>query len=147
MIDVASRRKGIKRAADPFEAHSKRARIEREQRVRHMNIAEEMAWMMGQDVSLRSAQGEALSAIKNGEGKIVVVMPTGAGKSILFMLPASVGVGGVTVVVVPFVTLRHDMKGRSEKAGVPVGEWDGKRSMDGKSIVFVTPEAAIREGF
>jgi superfamily II DNA or RNA helicase len=140
-------RKGIKRAADPFEAHSKRARIEREQRVRHMNIAEEMAWMMGQDVSLRSAQGEALSAIKNGEGKIVVVMPTGAGKSILFMLPASVGVGGVTVVVVPFVTLRHDMKGRSEKAGVPVGEWDGKRSMDGKSIVFVTPEAAIREGF
>ena len=31
--------------------------------------------------------------------------------------------------------------------GVSVGEWDGKKSMDGKSVVFVTPEAAIREGF
>jgi superfamily II DNA helicase RecQ len=63
------------------------------------------------------------------------------------MLPAFVGVRGVTVVVVPFVTLRHDMKGRSKKVGVSVGEWDGKRSMDGKSIVFVIPEAAMREGF
>ena len=139
--------RGVKRKGDPFQAHSKRACIEREQRVKHMDVAEEMAWMMGQNVSLRSVQGEALSAIKNGEGKIVVVMPTGAGKSMLFMLPAFVGVGGVTVVVVPFVTLRHDMKGRSEKVGVSVGEWDGKRSMDGKSIVFVTPEAAMREGF
>ena len=49
-------------------------------------------------------------------------MPTGAGKSMLFMLSAFVGVGGVTVVVVPFVTLRYDMKGRSEKVGVSVGE-------------------------
>jgi superfamily II DNA helicase RecQ len=49
-------------------------------------------------------------------------MPTGAGKSILFMLPASVGIGGVTVVVVPFVTLRYDIKGRSEKISVSVGE-------------------------
>ena len=140
-------RRGVKRTADPFEAYSKRARIEREQRVRHMNMAEEVAWMLGENVSLRSAQGEALSAIKEGAGKMIVVMPTGAGKSVLFMLPASVGTGGVTVVVVPFVTLRHDMRGRGEKLGVSVGEWDGKRSMDGKSIVFVTPEAAMREGF
>jgi superfamily II DNA helicase RecQ len=78
--------------------------------------------MIGQNVSLRSVQGEALSAIKNGEGKIVVVMPTGAGKSMLFMLLAFIGVRGITMVVVPFVTLRYDMKGRSEKVGVSVGE-------------------------
>jgi superfamily II DNA helicase RecQ len=63
-----------------------------------------------------------LSAIKNREGKIVIVMPIGAGKSMLFILPAFVSVGGVTVVVVPFVTLRHDMKGCSEKVGMSVGE-------------------------
>jgi superfamily II DNA helicase RecQ len=90
-----------------------------------MNIAEELAWTMGENVSLRSAQGEASSAIENGEGKILVVIPTGAGKSMLFMLPTSVGVGSVAVVLVPFVTLRHDMKGRSKKAVVPVGEWNG----------------------
>jgi superfamily II DNA helicase RecQ len=78
--------------------------------------------MIGQNVSLRSMQGEALSAIKNREGKIVVVMPTGAGKSMLFMLPAFVSVGGVTVVVVLFVILCHDMKGRSKKVDVSVGE-------------------------
>ncbi|KAI7592076.1 hypothetical protein KC316_g2508 [Hortaea werneckii] len=139
--------RGIKRKGDPFQAHSKRSRIEREQRVRHMDVAEEMKWMMKQDVSLRSAQGEALSAIQRGDGKIVVVMPTSSGKSMLFMLPASVASEGVTVVVVPFVTLRHDMGGRSERAGVSVGEWDGKRSMDDKLIVFVTPEAAMRERF
>lgn len=74
-------------------------------------------------------------------------MPTGAGKSVLFMLPVAVRTGGVTVIVVPFVILQYDIRARSERAGVSVGEWDGKRSMDGKSIVFVTPEAAIREGF
>ena len=63
------------------------------------------------------------------------------------MLPVAVGTGGVTVVVVPFVILRYDIKSRSEKAGVSVGEWDRKRSIDGKSIVFVTPDAAIRKGF
>ena len=36
-------RRGIKRKGDPFEAHSKRSRIEREHRVRHMNIIEEMS--------------------------------------------------------------------------------------------------------
>ena len=51
------------------------------------------------------------------------------------------------MVVVPFVILRYDMRGRSERAGVSVSEWDGKRSIDDKSIVFVTPEAAIRERF
>jgi superfamily II DNA helicase RecQ len=87
-----------------------------------MDVAGEMKWMMKKDVSLRSAQGEALAAIQRGDGKIVVLMPTGAGKSVLFMLPAAVGVGGVTVVVVPFVTLRHDMRAKSVKAGVSVGE-------------------------
>ena len=78
---------------------------------------------------------------------MIVVMPTGASKSVLFILPASVGTGSVTIVVVPFVTLRHDMRGRSEKLGVSVGEWDSKRSIDSKSIVFVTPEAAMRKRF
>jgi hypothetical protein len=33
---------------------------------------------------------------------VVAVMPTGGGKSMLFMLPAWVEPGGLTVVVVPF---------------------------------------------
>jgi superfamily II DNA helicase RecQ len=36
-------------------------------------------------------------------------MPTGSGKSVLFMLPAFVQVGGVTIVVVPLKALRADI--------------------------------------
>lgn len=99
--------------------------------------------MIGEDVSLRSAQGEALSAIQRGDGKIVVVMPTSSSKSMLFMLIASVGIRSDTVVVVPFVALRYDMRGRSERPGISSGEWDRKKSMNDKSIKFVTPEAAM----
>ena len=36
-------------------------------------------------------------------------MPTGAGKSVLFILPAFVQVGRVTIVVVPLKALRADI--------------------------------------
>ena len=49
-------------------------------------------------------------------------MPIGAGKSVLFILLAVVASGGVTVVVVPFVTLRYDIRAKSVEAGVSVGE-------------------------
>ena len=49
-------------------------------------------------------------------------MPTGAGKSILFILPAFVSVGGVTVVVVPFTTLRYDIRVRCNELKISVGE-------------------------
>lgn len=52
-----------------------------------MNAVEEMTWMMRREMSLRSVQPEGYRAIQRGDGKIVVVMPTGAGKSMLFMLP------------------------------------------------------------
>ena len=61
--------------------------------------------MMRKKVTMRSVQGEAMHAIQQGESPIVVVMPTGSGKSVLFMLPAFVQVGGVTIVVVPLESI------------------------------------------
>jgi len=87
-----------------------------------MDVAGEMKWMMKQDVSLRSAQGKALAAIQRGDRKIVIMMPTGASKSVLFMLPTAVRVRGVTIVIVLFVTLRHNMRAKGMKAGVLVGK-------------------------
>jgi superfamily II DNA helicase RecQ len=51
-------------------------------------------------------------------------MPTGAGKSMLFMLPAWAEQGGTTVVVVPLIALRGDMRERCRKLGILVAEWD-----------------------
>ena len=58
--------------------------------------------MMGNvDVELRGIQAPVLQAITHGTSPIVAVMPTGGGKSVLFMLPAWVSGGGLTIVVVP----------------------------------------------
>jgi superfamily II DNA helicase RecQ len=40
---------------------------------------------------------------------LLVVMATGMGKSMLFMLPAAVSLGGVTVVISPLNLLQNDM--------------------------------------
>ncbi|KAK3983813.1 hypothetical protein QBC44DRAFT_254286, partial [Cladorrhinum sp. PSN332] len=45
------------------------------------------------------------------ESPVIVVMGTGGGKSILFILPARYS-GGLTVAVVPLVLLRSDIKDR-----------------------------------
>jgi superfamily II DNA helicase RecQ len=65
-----------------------------------------LQWLMRKEVVMRSAQSEAMQAIQRGESPIVVVMPTGSGKSMLFMLPAFVQVGRVSIIVVPLKALR-----------------------------------------
>jgi superfamily II DNA helicase RecQ len=51
------------------------------------------------------------------ESTVVVVMGTGGGKSILFILPARCS-SGLTVVVVPLVLLRNDIKDRCDELGI-----------------------------
>ena len=50
------------------------------------------------------------------------MMPIGASKSVLFMLPTAVRVRGVTIVVMLFVTLRHNIRAKGIKVGVLVGK-------------------------
>jgi superfamily II DNA helicase RecQ len=64
-------------------------------------------------------------AIMQHKSPVVVIMGTSAGKSVLFMLPASV-LSGVTVVVVLLVALRGDMKARCDGLGIVSAEWDSR---------------------
>jgi superfamily II DNA helicase RecQ len=77
---------------------------------------------------------------------VVAIMGTGAGKSVLFMLPALV-LSGVTIVVVPLVALRFNMKDRCEQLGIVSAEWNSWRPHEWAQVVFVTPEAAVGEAF
>lgn len=115
-----------------------------------MDAVAELRWMMRKKVTMRSVQGEAMHAIQQGESPIVVVMPTGSGKSVLFMLPAFVQVGGVTIVVVPLKALRADIVVRCREVNIRCAVWEHGHGVDGASIVLVTPnqyEAANRIGF
>jgi len=46
-----------------------------------------------------------------GTRTVMVIMATGKGKSLLFMLPAKVSKGGLTIVIVPFDLLRLVSRG------------------------------------
>ena len=63
--------------------------------------------MMGKEAEFRSVQEAAVQAITSGASPVVAVMPTGSGKSLLFMLPAWAEQGGTTVVVVPLIAMRR----------------------------------------
>ena len=82
-----------------------------------------------------------------GESPVIAVMPTGGGKSITFMLPASCGHGGVSVVVFPLIALRQDMLRRCEIMGITCAEWSSRRPPEAASLVLVTPESAVTGDF
>ena len=45
-------------------------------------------------------------------------MPTRASKSILFMLPAALADGGITIVIAPLNALQDNIKDRCKRAGI-----------------------------
>ncbi|KAL1640735.1 hypothetical protein SLS61_010230 [Didymella pomorum] len=136
-----------KRKKAPFESEADEARIERLERLRKMDPAAQLKRMKGKKAKFRGVQKEAIEAIVAGESPVVAVMPTGAGKSMLFILPAWAEQGGTTVVVVPLVSLRGDMMRRCKELGISCAEWESRRPPDAAAIVFVTPESAVGEAF
>jgi superfamily II DNA/RNA helicase len=68
-------------------------------------------------------QAMALQVICARERDVLVVLPTGGGKSLLFMLPAFMETGRTTVVVVPLVALTSDTQMRCTQAGLSCAAW------------------------
>lgn len=131
-------------------ATTRKEAIEEEYRrwkiMRLVDVDAELKSLLGEQAVFRSVQQPAIRAIMQHKSPVVAIMGTGAGKSVLFMLPASVS-SGVTIVVVPLVALRFDMKERCDQLGIVSAEWDSQRPHEGAQIMFVTPEAAVGEAF
>ncbi|KAI2474403.1 ATP-dependent DNA helicase Q5, partial [Pyrenophora tritici-repentis] len=140
-------RRSSKRKRAPFESEADEARVDRWQRLRKMDARAQLKRMMGEKAEFRGVQEAAIKAITAGESPVVAVMPTGAGKSLLFMLPAWAEQGGTTVVVVPLIALRGDMAQRCKKLGISCVEWQSRRPPDAAAVVLVTPESAVGEEF
>jgi superfamily II DNA helicase RecQ len=136
-----------KRKRAPFESEAEDGRMDRWKCLRQMDPTTQLKRMMGEDAEFRGVQKEAIRAIAAGESPVVAVMPTGAGKSLLFMLPAWFAQGGTTVVVVPLVALRADLTRRCRELGISCREWDNRRPPDAAAVVLVTPESAVSGGF
>ena len=101
----------------------------------------------GEDVRFRSIQQErAMRAVLAGQSPLVVILPTGAGKSLLFMVPACMQDPGVTVVVVPFIALLQDVVGRLRRAGIDCLEWR-PGEVNPAAVVVVSADAASDRSF
>jgi RecQ family ATP-dependent DNA helicase len=116
-------------------------------RLREVDIKEELKHMLGEQAKFRGLQEPALEAIMRNESPILVVMGTGAGKSLLFQLPAHSQKSGTTVVVVPLKSLEKSLHERCQKAGISCIRWDAQKSDRMAQIVLVQPESAVGTKF
>ena len=106
--------------------------------------------------SLRPGQPEVVEAILAGED-VLAVMPTGAGKSLCYQLPAVVD-GRLTVVVSPLIALMRDQVRQLNARGISAGALHsgnsgadqaaieralGERSM---RLLYVSPERLLKSG-
>lgn len=122
-------------------------RLRRWQGLRMTNLQEALQRLMGPEAQFRGKQQVALRAIMDNKSPIVLVMATGGGKSLVFMLPASVKEAGTTVVVTPLVALKQDMQRRCRELGIECQSWSGRKKMHDSCILLVTPESATSIGF
>jgi RecQ family ATP-dependent DNA helicase len=75
----------------------------------------------------------------------IVVLPTGAGKSLCFQLPTVV-VPGITVIVFPLLALIADQKRRLDTLGIPAGVLTGGVSREARRAVLADARAGAKDG-
>ncbi|MFP4484836.1 MAG: RecQ family ATP-dependent DNA helicase [Spirochaetaceae bacterium] len=80
-------------------------------------------------------------ASEEARPKEIVVLPTGAGKSLCFQLPAAV-LPGLTLVVFPLLALIADQKRRLDELGISAAVLTGATSSRDRRLIF----AGAREG-
>jgi superfamily II DNA helicase RecQ len=124
-----------------------KAQMRRWKQMRAVDVEMQAKRLYGSSATFRGVQKPALDAIVSGHPRILVVMRTGGGKSWLFMLPAAGSVDGVTIVIVPTISLRQDFMDRCNRDGISCAEWDGSRPPYHARIVLVVPESAVSQGF
>ncbi len=107
--------------------------------------------------AFRPGQQEIMDAILSGRD-VLGIMPTGAGKSLTFQLPAQL-LPGVTVVVSPLIALMQDQREKLAEVGVDAAEFNSRvraaeqaamqagMAAGTRKIVYVTPERMEKEEF
>ncbi len=101
-------------------------------------------------------QREAIDELLDGSGRVLVVAPTGGGKSLCYQLPAE-ALGGTTVVVSPLIALMADQVAALERCGIAATYLASTLSLDelraraqalrqGRyRLVYVAPERLASE--
>ena len=107
--------------------------------------------------SFRQGQESVINAVLDGRD-ILAVMPTGAGKSLCYQVPAML-LSGITLVISPLISLMQDQVKALNEAGVDAAFINSslsekemhdtfKNASNGQyKIIYVAPERLMSEGF
>src|SRR6185295_16660635 len=107
--------------------------------------------------AFRPGQREAVETLF-ARGRMLLVAPTGGGKSLTYQLPAAL-LPGTTLVISPLIALMHDQVASLQACGVPAtflastldGEEVRRRMRDiaagAYKLVYVAPERLTFAGF
>ncbi|KFZ18502.1 hypothetical protein V501_01170 [Pseudogymnoascus sp. VKM F-4519 (FW-2642)] len=91
-------------------------------------------------------QKEAVRVAAAKETPLVAILPTGRGKSLVFMVPAMLSGSGVTIVVAPYAELKRQLVTRCIDAGLDCKHWPEARE-SWPRVVLVSAEAASGDDF
>lgn len=99
--------------------------------------------------SLFDTQEKAISALLEGRDALVL-LPTGAGKSLCFQIPALLR-PGLCLVISPLISLMKDQVEGLRKRGIPAAYWEGSEYMgdgqDQRKFLYISAERLQNEEF
>ncbi|XP_075846216.1 ATP-dependent DNA helicase Q5 isoform X4 [Microtus pennsylvanicus] len=136
-------------------AHPSSTPSDRERRVRTT-----LKKVFGFDSFKTPLQESATMAVVKGDEDVFVCMPTGAGKSLCYQLPALLA-KGITIVVSPLIALIQDQVDHLRALKVPVSSLNSKLSVQERKellsdleqdkprtkLLYITPEMAASASF
>lgn len=123
---------------------------------RHYTPEEALKVLFGYD-SFRPGQKKVIDSILSGEDALAI-MPTGAGKSVCYQVPAML-LPGITIVISPLISLMQDQVKALNEAGIPAAfinsslsekvfyETVRKARQGFYKIIYVAPERLVTDGF
>ncbi len=106
---------------------------------------------------LRPGQAEVIRAVLEGSNTLAI-MPTGAGKSLCYQLPA-LHIPGTTLIISPLISLMKDQVDKLEAAGLDAAQLNSALTArehddnlaqikdDSSEFVFTTPERFTDQDF
>ncbi len=121
-----------------------------------MNKLETLQHYFGHD-SFREQQEEVIDAILNGQD-LLMILPTGGGKSLCYQLP-SLLMSGVTVVISPLLALMHDQVVALQGNGIPAAMLSSMQTHEEANLIeqqlranqikllYVAPERLMNDYF
>jgi superfamily II DNA helicase RecQ len=103
------------------------------------------------DAGFRSPiQRHMVEVVATGYAEVIIIVATGGGKSLSFLVPICFPQAGTTVVVVPLVALKSDLVRRCWEADIQYSIWTSHgdhQRYTGTPLLFVSAEQTTKQPF